>query len=602
MADGSTPDWTVKPNRACNNEPGGALYTNLMPAESAAILHHHHHDWTFVAPSLLVAVFGSWTALDLASRVQAHIGRSRLVWISTAAIAMGLSIWSMHFIAMLGFDPGSPVAYAPGLTLLSLGLAIGSTWGAFLAATRPGARQAAILVAGAVMGLGICAMHYLGMAALRTAVALDYRPDLVALSLMIAITASTGGLFVARQQRGARSRLLAAGLLGMAVVGMHYTAMAALNLTPIANASALAPLGVPPFLLGLCVAGGTVLILFMAILASLYDQRGNILEALDAGGVGYWEYDLRSQTLQASGQVKALFGLRADDQLTLQQWLGSLSPEDRSRRDRAVESAQRTGTDYDLEYRLVSQDRWVNVRGKVIYDQGGRPLRMIGVVLDVSDRHEAFAAVAASERRHRLLTNELNHRVKNTLATIQSIARHTARRTASVEDFRQAFEARLLALSATHNVLTQSSWEAADLRDLLAHETAPYPAEQVRVSGPAIMLPARQALALGMVFHELATNAAKYGALSTATGELDVQWANLHVGGQTSLLVLEWRESGGPAVSRPTHEGFGSRLVKSSVQQDLGGTVALDFTASGLVCRIEAPLQPVEERETTAQA
>ena len=514
---------------------------------------------------------------------------------------MGLSIWSMHFIAMLGFDPGSPVAYAPGLTLLSLGLAIGSTWGAFLLATRPGARPTAILVAGAVMGLGICTMHYVGMAALRTAVALDYRPDLVALSLVIAIVASTVGLFVARQQHGAISRVLSAGLLGAAVVGMHYTAMAALNLTPITGAPITAPLGAPPFLLGAGVAGGTVLILFLAIMASLYDQRGNILQALNAGGVGYWEYDFRSHALQASSQVKALYGLHADDDLTLEQWLAGLSPDDRTRRDRAFESAQRTGADYDVEYRLTNQDRWVNVRGKVTYDQRRRPARMIGVVLDVTDRHQAFASVTASERRHRLLTNELNHRVKNTLATIQSIARHTARGAASLGDFRQAFEDRLLALSATHNVLTQASWESAGVGELLAQETAPYPPEQISVGGPSAMLPARQALALGMVFHELATNAAKYGALSVATGRLDVRWATLDVDQPKPLLVLEWRETGGPVVSPPTQTGFGSRLVKSSVEQDLGGTVALDFNATGLVCRIEAPLQSINAAEVTSE-
>lgn len=560
-------------------------------------MYHHHHGWTFIALSLVVAIFGSWAALDLASRVQSHLGRARLVWNSTAAVAMGLSIWSMHFIAMLGFDPGSPVAYAPDLTLLSLALAILSTWAAFVAATRPGAKAGSIVTAGATMGAGICAMHYVGMAAVRSAVALSYRPDLVALSLVIAVAASTVGLFIARQQRAPAARLLAAGVLGVAVAGMHYIGMAALKLTPVAGASHVTPLGVPPFILGVGVATGTLLVLFLALMASLYDQRGNILQALDAGGVGYWEYDLRGQTLQASSQVKALFNLRPDERLSIERWLSALSPEDRAMRDRAVESANRTGSDYDVEYRLSHQDRWVNVRGKTIYDQRGRPVRMIGVVLDVTDRHKAFAAVTASERRHRLLTNELNHRVKNTLATIQSIASHTARRAASMEEFRPVFEDRLMALSATHNVLTQASWVSADVEQLLAQEMAPYPTEQIEFGGPAVSLPARQALALGMVLHELTTNAAKYGALSRPTGRLKINWQIFEVGRPAPLFVLEWRETGGPTVSPPTKTGFGSRLVKLSVEQDLCGAIALDFDPAGLVCRIEAPLQPTSQEE-----
>jgi two-component sensor histidine kinase len=220
---------------------------------------------------------------------------------------------------------------------------------------------------------------------------------------------------------------------------------------------------------------------------------------------------------------------------------------------------------------------------------------MIGVVLDVTDRHQAFAAVTASERRHRLLTNELNHRVKNTLATIQSIARHTGRNATSVDDFRRAFEERLMALSATHNMLTQASWEAVSIADLIAQEMAPYPADQVALSGPQVLLPARQALALGMIFHELATNAAKYGALSVQSGRLNVRWDVLDVGGPAPLLVLEWRETAGPPVAPQRSPGFGSRLVKASAEQDLAGAVSLDYAVTGLVCRIEAPLPKVAE-------
>src|SRR5258705_2030236 len=134
---------------------------------------HTHHS-AYMLLSLLVAVLGSWTALDLFRRVRTHVGRARRIWLSTAAVAMGSSIWSMHFIAMLGFDPGSPVRYDVPLTILSLGLAILATGGAFFAAAAGGASRRQVVLAGIFMGSGICLMHYVGMAALRTAASLGY--------------------------------------------------------------------------------------------------------------------------------------------------------------------------------------------------------------------------------------------------------------------------------------------------------------------------------------------------------------------------------------------------------------------------------------------
>ena len=167
---------------------------------------HHHHQPIFVILSLLVAVFGSWTALDLFRRVRSHIGRTRQVWLGAAAAAMGVSIWSMHFIAMLGFDPGSAVSYDVPLTLLSLILAVGATWGAFFTAARERADHAKLLLAGLAMGAGICLMHYVGMAALRTAVSLGYNAVLVAASLLVAVVAATAALRAARRERSASRR------------------------------------------------------------------------------------------------------------------------------------------------------------------------------------------------------------------------------------------------------------------------------------------------------------------------------------------------------------------------------------------------------------
>jgi len=548
---------------------------------------HHHHP-IFVALSLLVAIFGSWTALDLFRRVRSHIGRTRQVWLGTAAAAMGASIWSMHFIAMLGFDPGAPVSYDIGLTLLSLALAVGATWGAFFSAARERSGGALVMLAGAFMGAGICTMHYVGMAALRTAVALGYDPLLVALSLLIAVVASTAALFAAQRERTLRWRASAALILGMAIAGMHYTAMAALELTPGPEAMAG---GAPPYVLGAGVAAGTLLILFLALLASLYDQRLNVLAALEAGGVGYWELALPHRALHVSGRGKELFGRDADAPFGFAELMGLLPPGEAAWRSQ-LEAAIDSGREYDVELRVPDRSgasRWVNVRGRVVSEAGSRARRMVGVVFDITERQEAFAQVADSERRQRLLIDELNHRVKNTLAAVQSISRQSAKRAGSVDDFRELFEARLIALSQTHNALTRRSWERAHLKELLDQQLGPYPKEQVRLDGPEVDLAPREALALGMVFHELATNAAKYGALSAPPGRVRVSWEVIP-GGAHPQLLMDWTESGGPAVVQPARRGFGMRMVQGAVTGELGGSADLGFEPAGFHGRLSIPL------------
>lgn len=553
---------------------------------------HHHHP-LFVILSLVVAVLGSWTALDLFRRVRWHIGRTRQVWLGTAAVAMGASIWSMHFIAMLGFDPGSAVSYDPALTLVSFALAVGATWGAFFSAARERSGGALVMLAGAFMGAGICLMHYVGMAALRTAVSLGYDPVLVALSLLIAVAAATAALFAARRERALAWRAAAATILGAAIAGMHYTAMAALELTPGPGAG---PPGAPPYVLAAGVAAGTLLVLFLALLASLYDQRLNVMAALEAGGAGYWELALPQMALHVSPRGKVLFGRDPQAPFGLADLTALSPPGDPSRRAQ-LQAAAEAGHEYDVELRVPGRQgetRWVNMRGRAVDEAGARARRMVGVVFDITERQEAFAQVAESDRRQRLLIDELNHRVKNTLAAVQSISRQSAMRAGSLDDFRELFEARLIALSQTHNTLTRRSWERAHLEELLEQQLSPHPQDRVQLEGPHVDLAPREALALGMVFHELATNAARYGALSAPDGRVRVDWESI-LGGGGAQLILEWVERGGPPVTPPARRGFGTRMVKGAVTGELGGSAELTFAPEGFRARLSMPLDLTQD-------
>ncbi len=201
--------------------------------------------------------------------------------------------------------------------------------------------------------------------------------------------------------------------------------------------------------------------------------------------------------------------------------------------------------------------------------------------------HDVTQSVLAAERQ-KLMIDELNHRVKNTLATVQSIAMQTARSHADPQTFAEGFQARLLALSHTHDLLTRSHWEGADLGSILEHETEAHGSHRISATGPVVPLPPAAALSMGMVIHELATNAAKYGALSMPDGRVMVDWT---VADQTRpRLQLSWREIGGPAVAPPTRKGFGSRLIERNVHHDLAGEVKLDYASDGFVATFSIPL------------
>ena len=216
----------------------------------------------------------------------------------------------------------------------------------------------------------------------------------------------------------------------------------------------------------------------------------------------------------------------------------------------------------------------------LLRDACGATMGAVNMLVDISDRKQA-------EDRQKVLVDELNHRVKNTLASVQSLAAHTLRGSAPPEEMRERFEARLLALSNVHNQLAERHWEDARLEAMIQSVLAPYGMDdRIELEGPAVPISARVAVTLCMVLHELATNAVKHGALSTAEGRLRVAW---HVTGD-QRLVLDWRESGGARVEPPTQTGFGARFMHGAVTRQLGGRIDHEFEPDGWRCHIEAPL------------
>ena len=220
-----------------------------------------------------------------------------------------------------------------------------------------------------------------------------------------------------------------------------------------------------------------------------------------------------------------------------------------------------------------------------LYDPTGALIGAVNMLVDISERKEA-------ESRQIGLVNELNHRVKNTLATVQSLAAQTMRGTAAGEEVRAAFEARLLALSRTHDELSRAGWQAINLTSILDVAVAPYrngSGSRIRLGEHPVRLPPQTALTLAMVFHELAANAARYGALTVPGGAVDATWSVAEEDG-TPRLRFEWQESGGPAVEAPRRRGFGMRLAERSVTRALKGSLDMAFDPAGVRFTMDIPL------------
>jgi two-component sensor histidine kinase/PAS domain-containing protein len=307
--------------------------------------------------------------------------------------------------------------------------------------------------------------------------------------------------------------------------------------------------------------------------------------AMTASKMGTWRYTLADNICVYDDNAQQLYGLTEARFLHDEQGVkAKFHPDDMARMWASVAKALDPQGDerYDVEYRVKQIDgswRWLSAWGLVEFEGKGAERKAVAIAGASRDLSQAKQA----EESQRLLLNELNHRVKNSLATVQSIVLTSLRSAVDLETARKAVSARIVSLAGAHDLLTDRSWAGANLNDLVARVIAPFGSGQIAIDGPSLDVPPKQALALSLALHELATNAAKYGALSRSGGRVELRWKV-----RNEKLHLTWRESGGPRVAAPSRRGFGSRLLKEVLASDLDGQCRLEFAPEGVRCWITA--------------
>jgi PAS domain S-box-containing protein len=303
-----------------------------------------------------------------------------------------------------------------------------------------------------------------------------------------------------------------------------------------------------------------------------------------------WIYDVTAKRFEyVSPSVQDLLGHVPEEvQADPGTWLSKVHEMDRSAVESMLCDIPVEGQE-PVEYRLQldGAQRWVRDKAFSLPAEPGRGPRVAGLARDVTETKRA-------EQQRELLIGELNHRVKNTLALVQALAAHTRHAAVSPADFEQAFTSRLHALGHAHDLLTQTHWKGTSLNQVIETALAPFSVydhshARVEVSGPEVWLNSNTAVTLTLAFHELATNAAKYGALSSNKGRVRIFW-EAQPAGDPNEVLLQWRESGGPTVEAPSRKGFGTMLIEKVLAYEAEGEAKLEFRPEGVAFVFRLPL------------
>jgi PAS domain S-box-containing protein len=302
-----------------------------------------------------------------------------------------------------------------------------------------------------------------------------------------------------------------------------------------------------------------------------------------------FEWDVSTDTVRRSNNTAQILGLNPRQTLDGKSFLARVHPDDLASTKALWGNLNRDNPSCSATYRfrrLDGPEIWLQETTKAEFDPAGRMVRLKGLALDISERKRA-------EEHQKILTAELDHRVKNVLARVTAVAESTSQGSDSIKEFMQSYGGRIQSMATAHDLLSQTSWHGADLTALVRKQLAPYATDaNITIAGPDIMLSASATQALAMVLHELITNAAKYGALSIAGGRVSVSWERKLPGSAAASLALVWREMGGPPVAAAKRSGYGASLIRELIPHELGGNVDLVFASDGVCCRIEFPLKP----------
>ena len=319
----------------------------------------------------------------------------------------------------------------------------------------------------------------------------------------------------------------------------------------------------------------------------LEESEARLADALAAGQVMAFEWDAVTGRSQRSDNAAHILGFqqgRASPRHN--DFLEQVHSDDRERFKTHIRELRPGNPSYALSFRFCCPDGrqvWLEETARGEFDATGRLLRLKGLTRDITERKEL-------EEHKNVLIAELDHRVKNVLAIVCVVASRTQETSSSMADFVAALDGRIKSMATTHELLSCRRWQGIPIADLVRRELAPYATDgNTRIEGPDDILSAEAGQAMAMVFHELATNAAKFGALSAAGGHVSVRWSHRRNGHAQSWLSIKWEERGGPTVVPPTRSGYGTSVIRDLIPYELGGTVDLVHAPEGVCCRLEIP-------------